>query len=220
MCAKGIPQTKIYGPGLKSVKAWSNAKHFNPFLAVPNDIRELSAVLTEASNNRYLCVVRGCLINASVTKTTRDKDVINDTARYWLMVDLDGFPAPTDFEWRADLQRTVEWAIKIYLPESFANAAFHYAFSSSAGIKKGLRIHLWFWLATPADSKTLKKYFKPFRKAVFAKYNPGKLKDEDIERESEKCKDLFPSALDIGIYDSIQVVHSEVASSPEGRERL
>jgi hypothetical protein len=205
--SKGIPQTKVYGAGLKKVKAWSNAKIFHPYIAVPGDIHELSAVLTEAAADQNICIVRGYLVNPAVTETTRDKDVIKDTARHCLMVDLDGFMPPTEFNWRDDLPQTAKWAVMEYLPEPFWNAAFHYSFSSSAGTKKkkGLRLHLWFWLETPADSKTLKKYFKPFHDAWLTKYNPGKLKDEDIETDPEKYKDLYPSFLDLGIYDSIQV---------------
>ena len=92
------------------------------------------------------------------------------------MIDLDGKPEPTDFDWLADPRRAAIWAAETYLPEAWRGVAFHYQFSNSAGIKPGLRLHYWFWLDSPKTSSELRRDFcqrygrKQFDLAV---YNPS-----------------------------------------------
>ena len=56
----------------------------------------------------------------------------------------------------------VEYA-RSRLPAEWRDASCHYQFSASAGMKAGIRVHLWFWLSVPMGESELTGYFKRAR---------------------------------------------------------
>ncbi len=162
---------------------YDQAKYWLPFVALANNLEELSAVMTRAEGCPRLMAVRGAVRLSSVLKpeitrisrTDRDEPPdLEDVPRYWLMIDLDSKPEPKDFDWLSDPRRAAIWAAETYLPKSLQGVDFHYQYSSGAGIKPGLRLHFWFWLDKPKTSAELKRHFKRHLKQFDpALYNPS-----------------------------------------------
>ena len=74
----------------------------------------------------------------------------------WLCIDIDGLEFPDGLN---DFNRfptaIAKYAASMLLPE-FQRVDFHFQFSSSMGIKEGIRIHLWFWLGRPISDTEAK----------------------------------------------------------------
>jgi hypothetical protein len=119
------------------------------------DLNSLSKALKglEAQTDRM--VIRG--LPASDTNEgqliRRKKNLpsggIRSSLCQWLCIDIDGLLFPDGL---SDFNRfpteMAKYAASM-LPPEFHRVDFHFQFSSSIGIKEGIRIHLWFWLGRP-----------------------------------------------------------------------
>lgn len=74
---------------------------------------------------------------------------------YWFMVDIDSVDVG-DIDPVAEPEKAFRYAIKHNLPEMFHGVAFFWQLSGSAGIKSGLRGHLFFWASRPVTCAELK----------------------------------------------------------------
>lgn len=140
------------------------------FAAKIADIREAYEVLSEAAQDPMMFMMRGKVKPefAALTwgnKRKNDHDgkfppMMEDASNQLLPFDLDDAPAPEG--WEADPEGTIVWAVREYLPEKFHNAAFCYELSSSSGSgkKKGLNVHLYFYLSKPALGKDLEAWLE------------------------------------------------------------
>lgn len=172
--------------GRPTVQGYDRVKYWRPFVARAEGIEDLSRILTRAERYPDLLVVRGAVRQASVHKgvikrrcrfrPNEEEPDLEDVPRYWLMIDLDRKPEPTEFDWLSDPRRTAMWAAERYLPDGWADRKFHYQFGSSADMKPGISLHFWFWLDRPRTSRDLKDLFKKvhFRSFGFdlSLYNP------------------------------------------------
>ncbi|MDB4031197.1 hypothetical protein N9482_06410 [Planktomarina temperata] len=70
------------------------------------------------------------------------------------MIDIDSLAWDSDV---SDQQEMVSYAIQ-QLPVEFQTADCWYHFSSSMGIKAGIRVHLWFWLDRPCSDDEMKAW--------------------------------------------------------------
>ena len=70
------------------------------------------------------------------------------------MIDIDSLAWDGDIN---DQQAMLSYAIQ-QLPAEFQSVDFWYHFSSSMGIKPGIRVHLWFWLERPCSDDELKAW--------------------------------------------------------------
>jgi hypothetical protein len=80
------------------------------------------------------------------------------SARHWLCIDLDTLDLPAellDFNARAD--DVVKHAIS-QLPAEFHDVDCWWQFSSSMGMKPGIRLHLWYWLDRPVSDQEAKAW--------------------------------------------------------------
>lgn len=120
-------------------------------------IEDLSRELMRIEEDRRAFVVRGEPmpdIDRWVRRLKHDKDEhtpanFRGVDRRWACFDLDKSKVPPTEIATEPCEAAVRWAIRECLPESFHDAACHYQWSNSAGIKPwsdGLRLHLWFWL--------------------------------------------------------------------------
>jgi hypothetical protein len=79
--------------------------------------------------------------------------------RRWLLIDFDDdVPVPTAFDWR-DGELSGLHLIRS-LPPQFAGRAFFWSFTSTAGIKPGLRMRLAFWLERPVSEAEAGRWLK------------------------------------------------------------
>lgn len=73
----------------------------------------------------------------------------------WICVDVDGLPSNIDP--RTDPDAYAD-AARCALPRELAQGRCFYQLSASAGVKSGVRVHLWFWLAWRAHDDALRAW--------------------------------------------------------------
>lgn len=164
--------TKVFGPGEAVI---STAKPGTEFLVYERQVRGLAdvyALLLEIASQADRSIIRdrlkpGFSLDASHRRNGRTFDPV---AHHWMMLDLDGIEAPSHLS--PTDPRAVEWLVKNHLPPEFYDASYIIQYSSSAGTAKAgrkIKVHLWFWLETPARSDALLIWAKgyPVDPAVF-----------------------------------------------------
>jgi hypothetical protein len=70
------------------------------------------------------------------------------------MIDIDSLASDGD---SSDQQAMLSYATQ-QLPVEFQSVDFWYQFSSSMGIKSGIRVHLWFWFDRPCSDDEMKAW--------------------------------------------------------------
>jgi putative DNA primase/helicase len=135
-----------------------------------HNIYSLAKVLDQASADPRCIVVRG-RIRGGVdrTKMFRLLNVQEDgreptfdrAAHRWLVTDVDGDALQVDFDPFADPERTVKHVVSL-MPLAFHGATCWYQWTSSAGIKPGVRLRLAHWLDTALDDDTVKRWMAPY----------------------------------------------------------
>ena len=142
--------------------SYSRAKYFTHYQEPVTDIYSLSAVLTSLADKKDCCVIRGQfnpdhnapeLFDGKFLP--RKAQLFTDKPLNWVMLDVDGFKT------NLPALEAILYFIDTQLPKVFRERSFHWQLSSSYNTKgkEGLlKAHLWFWLDTPYDSPTLKKW--------------------------------------------------------------
>jgi hypothetical protein len=95
-------------------------------------------------------------------------ELFDDTPHHWVLVEVDDFEPLTADPVR-DPVRAIDEYIATCLPVCFQGAAYHWQLSNSAGhATKGgvLKVHIWFWLATPYTSAQLKAWARALAVAL------------------------------------------------------
>ncbi len=117
---------------------------FDVTTARVNDLSDLAEALFSIEKQSSKAVIRGVL-REQVTQffqLPRTNEIFQPAPRQWCMLDIDGL------DWDgplSDTNRILKNVIE-HLPIEFQRINFWYQFSSSMGIKPGIRVHLWFWL--------------------------------------------------------------------------
>jgi hypothetical protein len=106
--------------------------------------------------------------NDSVTPAT-----LEPAARRWLALDCDRLECPHWLDQFDEPDRTVEHVVSL-LPVEIHYATVWWQFTSSAGIKPGISLRLFFWLERPLEDWQLKQWLadSPVDPAVFAPAQP------------------------------------------------
>lgn len=165
---------KVFAPD--GEHPYNAGTHFRLERRPVESIHDVARVLNEIERDSRRMVIRGDVLDEAAAKAVRFEDehehgpawrggfwrrkgpVFEDTPRHWMMLDLD------DNSYACDLLRDPETAILGFvaskLPACFQDVSFYWHLSSGAGIKPGLRAHLWFWLAEPKGSEELREWAK------------------------------------------------------------
>jgi predicted P-loop ATPase len=155
------------GDGSYHVKAYSLGKWFSCVQYELAGLEDLWGVLCTINTHMSEYVVRGDPtehMNPHRTRRLANKGkdgtppAFRDPpqGRRWLMVDFDSGDIPFD----ADTPLESLEALMGRLPVEFRDTACVYQFSSSAGFKPGLRVHLWYWLDRPYPNRIIKDYLR------------------------------------------------------------
>ena len=134
------------GPDLKQ-GPFAVGKEFYVSKEPVYDLQSLSKLLQKLENDPIKMVIRGSLIEAQRGPAPRNDKTFAATPRQWCMIDIDSLAWDGDL---SDQQAMLSYAIK-QLPAEFQFTDCWYHFSSSMGIKSGIRVHLWFWLDRPCS---------------------------------------------------------------------
>ena len=119
-----------------------------------SDLHSLSALLHRLEDDATHTVIRGSLVDGQNSPVPRNKNTFTATPRQWCMIDIDSLAWDGDIN---DQQAMLSHAIQ-QLPAEFQSVDYWYHFSSSMGIKPGIRVHLWFWLDRPCSDDEMKAW--------------------------------------------------------------
>ncbi|MDC1527281.1 hypothetical protein N8386_04010, partial [Planktomarina temperata] len=133
---------------------FSTGKLFNVTEEPVSDLQSLSALLQRLESDPSHTVIRGALEGGQRSPVPRNMEYFTATPRQWCMIDIDSLAWDGDV---SDQQEMVSYAIQ-QLPVEFQTADCWYHFSSSMGIKAGIRVHLWFWLDRPCSDDEMKAW--------------------------------------------------------------
>ena len=123
-------------------QSFAVSKDFNVTEQLVSDLQSLSQLLKKLKNDPTQTIIRGSLVDGQNSPVPRNKNTFTATPRQWCMIDIDSLA------WDGDIntqQAMLSYAIE-QLPAEFQSVDCWYHFSSSMGIKPGIRVHLWFWL--------------------------------------------------------------------------
>jgi hypothetical protein len=129
-------------------------------------IDDLQQLLEELAARRDTCAIRGVLkrqfMGQMVLRRIHDADGIVApfvaAPRCWAMIDLEPTTCPPWID-ATDPVLAGGW-LRLQLPPPFHSARCIAQLSSGAGIKPGLRAHLWFWLDRPLGKPELDRWLK------------------------------------------------------------
>jgi hypothetical protein len=133
---------------------FSQGKMFSANTHPVHDLESLSGVLKDLEADPSKTVIRGQLRDCDSVSVRRAKGYFEPTSRQWCMIDIDSL------EWEGDAQdqkAMVSHAVS-KLPSEFHGVDCWYHFSSSMGIKSGIRVHLWYWLERTCSDDEMKAW--------------------------------------------------------------
>lgn len=160
--SKGLPMTKTWQQD-GTILPYANAKFFTAKSFPVSNVVELSELLIDLEHEPNVCIVRGVPIGGDQPDVRRLRENFDDLPLHTILIEVDKYrPLLSD---PLDGEEAAQEYIAECLPEAFHNTSFHWQMSSSAGApgKDGeFRGHLWFYLATPYDSATLKAWAKAY----------------------------------------------------------
>ena len=119
-----------------------------------HDLQSLASVIGGLEAEPTKAVIRGLPLLPENEPVARQSQNFSSTSHHWCMIDIDSLP------WNGDLQdhkAMLEYA-SCQLPPEFQQADCWYHFSSSMGIKAGIRVHLWYWLERPCSDAEMKAW--------------------------------------------------------------
>ena len=111
-----------------------------------HDLHSLASVIGGLETEPTKTVIRGLPLLPNKDIIANKSQNFSSISHQWCMIDIDSLP------WDGDLQdhkAMLEYASS-QLPPEFQQADCWYHFSSSMGIKQGIRVHLWYWLERPS----------------------------------------------------------------------
>ena len=155
-----------------TISAYDETKNYQVAEVPVTSIASLSAVLTQLERKPNTAVIRGkfkgdavaAVIDAEEYKpglARKVKALYDDTPHHWVLIEVDKFTSAADPVLEPEV--AIAEYITTMLPAAFHDVSHHWQLSSSAGHANSagaLKVHLWFWLDTPATSDQLKAWSK------------------------------------------------------------
>ena len=117
-----------------------------------HDLQSLASVIGGLEDELTKAVIRGLPLLLQNEPVARQSQNFSSISHHWCMIDIDSLPWDGDLQ---DQKAMLEYA-SFHLPPEFQQADYWYHFSSSMGIKAGIRVHLWYWLARPCSDDEMK----------------------------------------------------------------
>lgn len=135
----------------------------------------LLLLLDQLSGDQNTCILRARLKPGTEQPCRRitadqqgDAATLDDVARAWVLIDLDSLECPEGIDFCAEPNRAAMY-VRNSLPVEFRTAACVWRASSNAGLKEGIRLHLWFLLSAELDTARLTHWLRNVKcdKATF-----------------------------------------------------
>ncbi len=155
---------------------YGRARHFDVLSVPVASLDNLTAALSAFEKQPNSFVIRGALKHGAPTQAVVRRIHGPDAPfraepRRWICIDLDDLDLPQQWaDYNAHALAVVQHAVT-YLPPEFATANCWWQFSSSMGMKPGIRLHLWYWLDRAIDENEAKTWLANYP-VDLALYNP------------------------------------------------
>lgn len=107
-----------------------------------DSLASLSKALVALETRSDQTLIRGKALTVGTAPIRRTQTHFQAVSRQWCMLDIDGLDG---LEATSDPIELIKYAVQ-QLPPEFQSVDLWYQFSSSMGIKPGIRVHLWYWL--------------------------------------------------------------------------
>jgi hypothetical protein len=221
--AQGRRLAKLIRPD-GSVEGYDDAKHFDLFAVVVEDLAALDRLLHRLLGREDCAVVRGAIIDplrarrvrrlANLDAQTGEAPTLADVPRRWLALDIEGVDRPHDVP-AADLPRCATEVIR-RLPSPFRDARCLVQATASHGIKSDCRLRLWYWLDRPTHGLELKRWLRgtPADPSVFRTVQPIYTASAIFQRGAD---DPLPERLVIRDGEEMVAVPSRAELAPPPR---
>jgi hypothetical protein len=137
--------------------------HFTHLYVRAASLNDIKNILCQLAKGASCFVIRGRAKDEAgevhLRRWAGTDATLEDVKRNCLMIDIDKPVCDVPDDWQDNPKALVMEIIKKALPDEFHNAGVVWQWSSSMGIKKGVpKVHLWFRLNEPIDSKTAKRW--------------------------------------------------------------
>ena len=119
-----------------------------------HDLQSLASVIGRLEGEPTKAVIRGLPLLPENDPVARQSHNFPTTSHHWCMIDIDSLPWDGDLQ---DHEAMLDYA-SCQLPPEFQQADCWYHFSSSMGIKAGIRVHMWYWLERPCSDTEMKAW--------------------------------------------------------------
>lgn len=162
--------------------AYGDALYFDVCGRECSNLHDLHTLLLDLEDNPRACIVRAHRRPHTRTRKVwrRSKGkyaTFDDVPTSWALVDVDTCERPEHVE-EGNLEQAAVY-LRSRLPKPFQRAGCVARWSSSAGVDGWdvLKVHLWFWLKSPATSAELKVYTQNHAKGLFdaAPFHPAQI---------------------------------------------
>lgn len=152
--AENIPISKAFrGKELKPINFYPG-QQFSVTPHPVHDLQSLAKLIDQLEGDPTQAVIRGTPLLSGNDPVARNRKNFSPASRRWCMIDIDSLPWDGDVQ---DHQAMLDHATD-QLPVEFQRSDCWYHFSSSMGIKPGIRVHLWFWLDRPCSDAEMKTW--------------------------------------------------------------
>jgi hypothetical protein len=180
-------------------------------------VEDLHELLERLAGDWNTCVIRGALKSESAGRTfvlrrCRDRGgaaaPFAPAPRSWLMVEADSLPCPAGLETDPLVAGGI---VRGALPAPFRSARAVAQLSSTAGIKPGIRAHLWFWLDRPVSDHEAKRWLgaAPVDPSVYTPVQPHYTASPIFEGLDDPCHErlaILPGHPEVAVPDLTEPV--------------
>jgi hypothetical protein len=162
----GLRQTKLIRSDGTSEGAEYDT-HFHHMYFRAASLPEIRNILVQLKDGPTCFVIRGRATDEAGEIHRRiwasSGATLVDVPRRWIMVDVDKPICELPDNWQDKPDVLVTEIVRKALPDAFLGAGVVWQWSSSMGVKKGVvKVHLWFRLDTAMDSKSAKRWLRPW----------------------------------------------------------
>jgi len=190
LTTKGPLATKVFtwspAANAPQIADYGLAKLFRVDEMGVSSIHDLAAGLESIAGDSRTFVVRGRPIpgidseNAVRRHHTRKKAdgsvehaTLEAVPRYWIPLDCDSIPCPDHIDPIRDDDKAIKHVVSL-LPPEFGSVTVYYQFTSSHGIKPGIRARLYYWADKPMYDEQLKSWLAdaPVDHSIFTPSQP------------------------------------------------
>ena len=179
---------RTLSPSLLATKVWKKvagkvvaehygrAKHFACASEPVSSLDDLTAVLKIIEGDTRASVIRAERLRNKDPKKVNRKVHGPDACfepKNWqkLAIDIDTLELPTHLtDFNSESDNVIQHAVS-FLPSEFHDVDCFWQFSSSMGMKDGIRVHLWYWLDTAISEREIKTWLAGYPVDLML-YNP------------------------------------------------